>query len=169
MGWRGLAGLAVPSRRLLSVLCTAQPSPNPETRPECRFPGPQASGVTPLPVPAFGGECFSTPVAKAAQGLPASNFKIFRQSTSHPQNAVGYPHWGLLFHWRVHTSVHRGPAWARRQGRGQPGRVGRGQARRVSTAGVRLGASARRQRPGLARQHVGSGQVWRVSTGVIVS
>ena len=51
---------------------------------------------------------------------------------------------------------------------GQPGRVGKAGVSLGASAGGRPGASAR-QGSGWARQHVGSGQVWRVSTGVIVS
>src|SRR6266571_5133682 len=51
--------------------------------PELSFAG--WLGVSPSPVTVPGGEEISTPIARAAQEVSGSNFKILWPSTSHPQ------------------------------------------------------------------------------------
>ena len=47
--------------------------------------------VSPSPVPVPGGTEISTPIARAAQGVSGSNFKILWPSTSHPQLTPSCP------------------------------------------------------------------------------
>ena len=54
-----------------------------------------------------GGRRISTPVAVAAQGVWASNFKILWPSTSHPQLTPGCPPRRDLLHRILHRMIHR--------------------------------------------------------------
>jgi hypothetical protein len=75
------------------------------------------------------------PRPAAAQGVSASNLKIFRSSTTHPQDTRGYPPRSLLVHEFIHSGAHRQLA------------------RRTSTIdGVTAGLD--RRRPGLRQEEV---------------
>jgi hypothetical protein len=63
--------------------------------------------VSPSPVTVPGGERISTPIARTAQGVPASNFKILCPSTSHPQLTVGCPPRQAFLHRVLHRVIHR--------------------------------------------------------------
>ena len=108
-GWPGVSpapgGSEFPLRRWRRA------SPCPKAR-ICPLPW---LGVSPLPVargfPSAGycpgGRRISTPVAVAAQGVWASNFKILWPSTSHPQLTPGCPPRQDLLHRILHRMIHR--------------------------------------------------------------
>src|SRR5215831_11299850 len=143
-----------PARSRSSDTANSCSAPVPLDPPPSRIPGrspscpvPLTSRGAPRMVPVFGGERFLRLSRASAQGVSASNFKIFSLSTCCPQFSRSYPPVGLDPPQEIHRGAAvcaiscpagnapkpaAGPGWVRAGGgRGHPG-----QGRRLMEAGV---------------------------------
>src|SRR6266705_2802554 len=100
-GWSGVSPAPVARSFPLAVA----PDFSLPEGPELSFAG--WLGVSPSPVTVPGGEEISTPIARAAQEVSGSNFKILWPSTSHPQLTPGCPPRRAFLHRILHRPVHR--------------------------------------------------------------